>query len=79
MNMKHITLEEMINNELQGILSGYMSGYCDYYYKNGEGEYHEIVELDLLRGRFVTDDGDFSEFDWEIKESYIYMVEHLKV
>ena len=76
--MKHITFEEMINTELQYILNGYKSGYCDYYYKDGDGGYHEIVELDLLRGRFVTDDGDFSEFDWEIKESHIYMEEHLK-
>ena len=76
--MKHITLEEMINIELQGILSGYKSGYCDYYYKDGEGKYHEIVQLDLLRGRLVTDNGDFSEFEWEIKESHIYMEEYLK-
>lgn len=76
--MKHITLEEMINTELQGILSGYKSGYCDYYYKDGESKYHEIIQLDLLRGRFVTDNGDFSEFEWEIEESHIYMEEHLK-
>ena len=76
--MKHITFEEMINTELQGILNDYKSGYCNYYYKNGEGEYHEIVQLDLLRGRFITDDGDFSEFEWEIEESHIYMEEYLR-
>ena len=43
-----------------------------YYWKNGEGEYHEIVEVDLLRGRFITDDQDFSEYEWELKESRIY-------
>lgn len=34
---------------------------------------NEIIELDLLRGRFITDDGDFSEFEWELEESHIYM------
>lgn len=77
--MKHITFEEMVNTELQCILNGYKSGYCDYYYKDGDGIYREIVQLDLLRGRFITDDGDFFEFDWEIKESHIYMEEHLKL
>lgn len=71
--MKNITLEEMLNMEVQDLLNGYPSGGLTYYYKNGDGEYHEIVELDLLRGRFVTDDGDFSEFSWELEESHIYI------
>jgi len=77
--MRHITFEEMINTELQDILNGFRSGYCDYYYKDGDGDYHKIIELDLLRGRFGTDNGDFSEFEWEIEESNIYMEEHKKV
>lgn len=71
--MKNITFEEMLNMEVQDLLNDYPSGGHTYYYKNGYGEYHEIVELDLLRGRFITDDGDFSEFSWEIKESNIYI------
>ena len=31
------------------------------------------LRYDLFRGRFVTDDGDFSEFEWELEESHIYM------
>ena len=73
--MKHITLKEMLETEVYDILNNYPSGGRRYFWKNGEGEYNEIVELDLFRGRFITDDGDFSEFEWEIKESSIYMEE----
>ena len=75
--MIHITFEEMVKLELQLILDGFKSGHCDYYYKDSDGKYHEIVELDLFRGRFVTNDGDFRYFDWEIEESHIYMESHL--
>lgn len=71
--MKHITLKEMLETEVNDILNNYSSGGHAYFYKNGEGQYHEIVQLDLLLGRFITDDGDFSEFDWELEESHIYM------
>ena len=74
--MKHMTLQEMLENEVHDILNNYPTGGCTYFYKNGEGEYHEIIELDLLRGRFITDDGDFSEFEWELEESHIYMEEN---
>ena len=70
---KNISLEEMLKTEVDSILTNYENGSTDYYYKNGEGEFHEITELDLLRGRFYTDDGDFSEFEWELKESHIYI------
>jgi len=71
--MKHITLKEMLEIEVKDILNNYSSGSHTYYWKNGDNQYHEIVELDLLRGKFITDDGDFSEFEWEMKESRIYM------
>lgn len=71
--MKHITLKEMLETEVSDILNNYQSDSHTYLYKNGEGEYHKIIELDLLKGRFVTDDGDFSEFAWELEESNIYM------
>ena len=63
----------MLETEVNDILTNYSSGGHTYFYKNGEGEYHEIVELDLFRGRFITDDGDVSEFEWELEESHIYM------
>lgn len=73
--MKHITFEEMVKTELDDILNNYSSGVKKYFYKNAEGEYHEIIQLDLLSCRFKTDDGDFSEFEWELEESHIYMEE----
>lgn len=73
--MKNVTLEEILNSVIQDILSSHTLCVPVYYYKNGSGEYHEIVELDLFRRRFVTDDGDFSEFEWELKESNIYIDE----
>lgn len=77
--MKNITLEEMINMEVQDMLRGYPSGGYTYYYKDGDGTYSEIITLDLLRGRFTTDNGDFSEFSWELEESHIYIDEDIKV
>lgn len=47
--MKNITFEEMLNMEVQDLLHGYPSGGYTYYYKDGDGVYHEIVELDLLQ------------------------------
>lgn len=73
--MKNVTLEEMLNSVIQDILSGHTLCVPVYYYENGSGEYHEIIELDLFCGRFVTDDGDFSEFEWELHESNIYIDE----
>lgn len=73
--MKHITFKEMLETEVTDLLAGYPDGGKTYFWKDGEGHYHEIIELDLLRGRFTTDNGDFSEFEWEIKESRIYVEE----
>ena len=40
---------------------------------DGDGDLHKIVECDLFRGRFVTDNQDFFEFIWELGDSHIYM------
>lgn len=63
----------MLKAEVNSILTKYKNGSTDYYYRNSEGEFHEITELDLLRGRFYTYDRDFSEFEWELEESHIYI------
>lgn len=70
---KNISLKEMFVMEVADILTNYISGGKTYYYRNGEGEFNEIVEIDLLSGRFRTEDGDFSEFEWELEESHIYV------
>ncbi len=72
---KHIALAEMLQNEVADILSGYPNGSKRYFWRNGEGKLLEIVECDLFRGRFVVENGDFSEFSWEIEESRIYVYE----
>lgn len=71
--MEKITLKTMLETEIKDLLDRYSNGFHKYFWKNGDGQYKEIVEMDLLRGRFVTEDGDFSEFEWEINESRIYM------
>ena len=71
--MEKITLRTMFETEIRDLFDQYSNGSHKYFWKNGEGQYKEIVEMDLLRGRFVTEDGDFSEFEWEINESRIYM------
>lgn len=60
----------MIAEMLESIINGIC--YPTYYWKSETDGYVEIVECDLLRGRIVMADGDFSEFDWEMKESRIY-------
>jgi hypothetical protein len=71
--LKNISLEEMLKLEIADLLSGYPSGGRTYYFKDGDGTYSEIITFDLFRGRFTTDNGDFSEFEWELKESHIYI------
>lgn len=75
---KNISLKEMLETEVKDILGNYKSGGKIYYFKNSENEFREITELDLLRGRFVTEDGDFSEYEWEIEESHVYIKEPMK-
>lgn len=75
--MKHITLKEMFDILIDCILKQ-KKEYPTFYYKRqnintGNGEFIEITEVDLLYGRFNTIDGDFSEFEWELKNSNIYM------
>jgi hypothetical protein len=74
-NLKNISLEEMLKMEVADLLAGYPNGGRTYYFRDGEGVYSEIIELDLFRGRFITDNGDFSEFEWELEESHIYIEE----
>ena len=57
--MKHITLKEMLETEVYNILNGYPIN-STYYWKDGDNQYHKIVELDLLSGRFKTDNEDCS-------------------
>ena len=77
--MKNISLKEMFNILIDCILNQ-KEDYPTFYYKRanfhtGHPEFIEITEVDLLYGRFKTIDGDFSEFEWELENSNIYMEE----
>ena len=67
--MKHITLIEMLEECLHCIMNGFEIP--KYYWKNGEGQYQLITQIDLL-DRIKTLDDDFTEYEWEIKESRLY-------
>lgn len=76
--MKHITLKEMLDAMVDCIIN--KKEYPTFYYKRqnyytSNDEFVEITEVDLMCGRFDTVDGDFSEFDWEVEKSNIYMKE----
>ena len=71
--MKHITLKEMLEEIVQCILE--QKEIKDYYWKDGEGEYRRITEIDLL-DRIRTSNDDFTEFEWELEESRLYKVQY---
>ncbi len=67
---KNISLKKMLEAMVEDICSD--DAPQKFYWKDGHGDLHEIVECDLCRGRFVTDNQDFSEFSWELSDSRIY-------
>lgn len=75
--MENISLEQMLQELTRSILL--QGPRATYYYKRenfetGADEYVEITSVDLCDSRFTTQDGDFSEFEWELKTSRIYKV-----
>lgn len=75
--MKKVSLKEMFDILIDCILTQ-KKEYPAFYYRRqnwntGNSEYTEINQIDLLDSRFITIDGDFSEFEWELEDSNIYM------
>lgn len=72
--MKNISLKQMIEELSDCIINNRVPD--NYYYKveyeEGRPQYFRINEVDLLDSRFRTDFGEFSEYEWELKESRIY-------
>jgi hypothetical protein len=68
---KKVSLEFMLKTLTDDIINNRPS--IKFFWYHEDTGFHEIVECDLFRGRFITDDGDFSEFEWEIKESRIFI------
>ena len=74
----NITLKEMLEDLVKWVLGEECKYGGEFYYRNGEGDYFEITEVDLMRSRFKTEDNDFSEYNWELKESNIYVREEIQ-
>ena len=71
--MKNISLKEMFDILIDCILNQ-KEDYPTFYYKR-ENEYVIIQEVDLMDSRFRTTYGDFSEYEWELEISTIYVEE----
>lgn len=75
--MISVSLKEMLETLVECILNN--KEFPNYYWKttydNSTYNYYQITEVDLLRNRFYVSNGDFSEFNWELEESRIFMEE----
>lgn len=75
---KNITLKEMLEDLVKWVLGEECKYGGEFYYRNGDGGFFEITEVDLMRSRFEIEDNDFSEYDWELEESNIYIKEEVE-
>lgn len=73
-----ITLKEMLEDLVKWQLGEDNEYGGEFYYRNAYGDYKKITEVDLLDSRFKTENDDFSEYDWELKESNIYVREEIQ-
>ena len=74
---KNITLKEMLENEVKVILEDNSAKDYTYYWKDDEGQFQEIQSIDLLYDRFETVNGDFNYYEYELKNSRIYIREEV--
>lgn len=70
--MLKITLKEMLVEMVNCILN--KETFKNYYWKDGENNYHLITQVDLMY-RIITDNDDFTEFEWELEKSNLYKEE----
>ena len=75
----NITLKEMLEDLVKWVLGEDNEYGGAFYYRDGDGNYDEITQVDLLDSRFKTEDDDFSEYDWELENSNIYVKEEVDV
>lgn len=71
----NITLKEMLEDLVKWVLGEECKYGGEFYYQDGDGNFNKIIEVDLMCSRFKTEDNDFSEYDWELEESNIYVKE----
>ena len=74
---KNITLKEILEDLVKWVLGEDNEYGGEFYYRDGDGNYDKITEVDLLYSRFKTEDNDFSEYDWELENSNIYVKEEI--
>lgn len=71
----NISLEEMFDRLIHCIV--HKKEFPIFYYKRewevGKFDYNEITEVDLMQSRFKTKDDDFSEYEWELENSNIFV------
>jgi hypothetical protein len=74
--MKNITLKEMFDILVDCIMNrkDIPALYYKTEYEEGKPEFLQIEEVDLMRGRFITINNDFSEYEWEKEKSNIYIL-----
>lgn len=75
---KNITLKEMFEDLVKWQLGEDCKYNGYFYYHDGDGNFDEITQVDLLDSRFKTEDDDFSEYDWELEKSNIYVKEEVE-
>ena len=71
MSFKKVSLEFMLQHIVDEITKGIPP--IEFFFFCEDTGFHKIVECDLYRGRFVTEDGNFSEFEWEMEKSHIFV------
>lgn len=75
---KNITLKEMFEDLVKWQLGEDNEYGGEFYYQDGDGNFDLIIEVDLLYSRFKTNDDDFSQYEWELKKSNIYVKEEVE-
>ena len=75
---KNITLKEMFEDLVKWQLGEDNEYGGEFYYQDGDGNFDEITQVDLMDSRFKTNDDDFSEYDWELEKSNIYVKEEVE-
>jgi hypothetical protein len=75
---KNITLKEMFEDLVKWQLGEDNEYGGEFYYQDGDGNFDEITQVDLMDSRFKTNDDDFSEYDWELEKSNIYIKEEVE-
>ena len=74
----NITLKEMFEDLVKWQLGEDNEYDGEFYYQDGDGNFDLITEVDLLYSRFKTEDDDFSEYEWELEKSNIYVKEEVE-